>query len=158
MSESTVTPTAFTDLASLEAAVGAGPLVSPWITVTQTMIDEFAEVTGDRQWIHIDVERAKRESPFGTTIAHGFLTLSLLSQMIGRTIAFPTAKMGVNYGFERVRFISPVASGADIQAAFTLQEVKPADVGVQCAWAVEVRARDAAKPALAAVWLSRVVL
>jgi acyl dehydratase len=122
------------------------------------MIDEFADVTGDRQWIHVDVERAKRESPFGTTIAHGFLSLSLLSQFMASAIAFPTAKMGVNYGFERVRFISPVRSGSEIQASFTLEEVKPADIGVQCAWAVEVRARDAAKPALAAVWLSRVVL
>ena len=156
MSESTIT--AFSDLAALERAVGAGPFVSKWITVTQAMIDEFAEVSGDRQWIHVDVERAKRESPFGTTIAHGFLTLSLLSQFMASAIAFPTAKMGVNYGFERVRFISPVPSGAEIQASFTLGEVKPADVGVQCAWSAEVRARDAAKPALAAVWLSRVVL
>jgi acyl dehydratase len=162
MSESTLTSpsatTAFTDLASLEAAVGSGPYLSPWVTVTQEMIDEFADVTGDPQWIHLDVERAKRESPFGTTIAHGFLTLSLLSNLIGRTISYPTAKMGVNYGFERVRFVSPVPAGAQIQAGFTLQEVKPADIGVQIAWAVEVRVRDAAKPALAAVWLSRVVL
>jgi acyl dehydratase len=156
MNESTVA--VFRDLAALEAAVGAGPFKSPWITVTQAMIDEFAEVTGDPQWIHIDVERAKRESPYGTTIAHGFLTLSLLSRMIGGTISFPSAKMGVNYGFERVRFISAVPSGAQLQGSFTLQEVKPADVGVQCAWAVEVRARDAAKPALAAVWLSRILL
>jgi acyl dehydratase len=156
MSESTIT--AFGDLAALERAVGAGPFPSKWITVTQAMIDEFADVSGDRQWIHVDVERAKRESPFGTTIAHGFLTLSLLSQFMASAIAFPTAKMGVNYGFERVRFISPVPSGAEIQASFTLGEVKPADVGVQCAWSAEVRARDAAKPALAAVWLSRVVL
>jgi acyl dehydratase len=156
MSESTIT--AFNDLASLEAAVGSGPYFSPWITVTQAMIDEFAEITRDPQWIHLDAERAKRESPYGTTIAHGFLTLSLLSWMIGETIDFPTAKMGVNYGFERVRFISAVPSGAELQGAFTLQEVKPADSGVQIAWAVEVRARDAAKPALAAVWLSRIYL
>jgi acyl dehydratase len=156
MSESTIT--AFNDLAALEAAVGAGPYLSPWITVTQEMINEFAAVTGDPQWIHLDVERAKRESPYGTTIAHGFLTLSLLSQMIGGAIAFPNAKMGVNYGFERVRFISAVPSGAQLQGSFTLKEIKPADVGVQCAWAVEVRARDAAKPVLAAVWLSRIVM
>jgi len=156
MSESTLT--AFEDVASLERAVGAGPFYSPWITVTQKMIADFAEVTGDRQWIHLDVERAKRESPFGTTVAHGFLTLSLLSQMIAGAIAFPKAKMGVNYGFERVRFISPVPAGAEIRGAFTLQDVKPADSGVQLAWGVEVAARDAAKPALAAVWLSRIVM
>jgi acyl dehydratase len=156
MSESTIT--AFNDLAALEAAVGAGPFRSPWVSVTQAMIDEFAQVTGDRQWIHLDVERAKRESPYGTTIAHGFLTLSLLSQMMAGAVAFPNAKMGVNYGFERVRFIAPVPAGAEIQASFMLQEVKPADPGVQCAWAVEVRSRDGAKPALAAVWLSRIVM
>jgi acyl dehydratase len=156
MSESTIT--AFDDLAALEAAVGKGPYLSPWITITQAMIDEFAELTRDPQWIHLDAERAKRESPYGTTIAHGFLTLSLLSWMIGETIAFPNAKMGVNYGFERVRFISAVPSGAELQGAFTLQEVKPADSGVQCAWAVEMRIRGAAKPALAAVWLSRMYM
>jgi acyl dehydratase len=156
MNESTIT--SFGDLASLERAVGGEAFRSRWIPVTQAMIDDFAEITGDRQWIHLDVERAKRESPYGTTVAHGFLTLSLLSQMIGSAIAFPTAKMGVNYGFERVRFISPVPAGSELQGAFTLQEVKAAEVGVQCAWAVEVRARGAAKPVLAAVWLSRVLL
>jgi acyl dehydratase len=156
MNESTIT--AFEDLSALERAVGAGPFLSRWVPVTQAMIDEFAEITGDRQWIHLDLERAKRESPYGTTIAHGFLTLSLLSQMIGSTIAFPTAKMGVNYGFERVRFISPVPSGSELQGSFTLREVKPADIGVQCAWAVEVNARGGTKPVLAAVWLSRVLL
>jgi acyl dehydratase len=152
------TVTAFEDLASLERAVGTGPYLSDWVTVTQQMIDDFAAVTLDPQWIHIDAERAKRESPYGTTIAHGFLTLSLLSHFIATAIAFPNAKMGVNYGFEKVRFVSAVPSGAELQASFTLQEVKPADPGVQLAWAVEVRARDAAKPALAAVWLSRIMM
>jgi acyl dehydratase len=156
MSQSTIT--AFEDVAAVEAAVGTGPYLSQWVTVTQAMIDEFAKVTLDPQWIHLDVERAKRESPYGTTIAHGFLTLSLLSHFIETTISFPKAKMGVNYGFEKVRFVSAVPAGSEIQAAFTLQEVKPANPGVQLAWAVEVRVRGAEKPALAAVWLSRIAM
>lgn len=156
MSDSTVT--AFSDIASLERAVGGPAYLSEWVTVTQKMIDEFAEVTIDPQWIHVDAERAKKESPYGTTIAHGFLTLSLLSHFIETAVSFPNAKMGINYGFEKVRFVSAVPSGTELQAAFTLAEMKPAEGGVQLAWAVEVRGRGAAKPALAAVWLSRIYM
>ena len=153
-----VAKTVYGSIDALEAGVGQVAGQSPWVTVTQDMIDRFADVTLDRQWIHVDVDRANRESPFGTPIAHGFLTLSLLSHLIAETIAFPNAKLSINYGFERVRFVSPVPVGSAIAATFTLQDVTRNEQGAQIAWAVEVRARDAAKPALAAVWLSRVVM
>jgi len=148
----------FEDWAALERAVGTEIARSPWITITQGMIDEFAELTGDRQWIHVDPVRAKRESPFGNTVAHGFLTLSLLSQLSAKSLALPPAKLRINYGFDRVRFISPVLVDSEIQATFSAMDVQHTADGLQVTWGVEVRARDAAKPALAATWLSRIVL
>ncbi len=147
----------FDDIGALERAIGGEPFESPWIAVTQSMIDEFARVTGDHQWIHVDPERARTESPFGKTVAHGFLTLSLLSQMIGSTLRLPKVRLALNYGFERLRFVSPVVVDSDIRASFTVGEVKRTADGAQVAWNVEVRARDADKPALAAVWLSRLI-
>ena len=148
----------FEDWAALERAVGTEVASSPWIRITQGMIDEFAELTGDRQWIHVDPARAKRESPFGNTVAHGFLTLSLLSQLSAKSLAMPPAKLRINYGFDRVRFISPVLVESEIQATFTVLDFKRTEDGLQITWGVEVRARDAVKPALAASWLSRIVL
>jgi len=145
----------FRDIAELESAVGTHVADSPWITVTQEMIDKFAEVTGDRQWIHVDVERAERESPFGAPIAHGFLTLSLLSTMIQRSLRVENLAMSVNYGFERVRFVSPVRVGSEIRASLTVGEVKRTEDGAQVTWNVEVRVRDAERPALVAAWLGR---
>ena len=147
----------FEDIEALERAVGGETLDSPWITVTQQMIDEFADVTGDRQWIHIDPIRAATESPFGKTIAHGFLTVSLLSHMIGQTMRVSKAALSLNYGFDRLRFVSPVVVDSEIRGTFGVAQVSRTADGVQVAWNVEVRARDAAKPALAATWLSRIV-
>jgi len=145
----------FRDIAELESAVGTHVADSPWITVTQEMIDAFAEVTGDRQWIHVDVERAERESPFGVPIAHGFLTLSLLSTMIQRSLRVDNLAMSVNYGFERVRFVSPVRVGSEIRASLTVGDVKRTDDGAQVTWNVEVHVRGAERPALVAAWLGR---
>jgi acyl dehydratase len=147
----------FEDIEALERAVGGETLDSPWITVTQQMIDEFADVTGDRQWIHIDPIRAATESPFGKTIAHGFLTVSLLSHMIGQTMRVSKAALSLNYGFDRLRFVSPVVVDSEIRGTFGVAQVSRTADGVQVAWNVEVRARDAVKPALAATWLSRIV-
>jgi acyl dehydratase len=129
---------------------------SPWIEVTQEMIDAFAEVTRDRQWIHIDVERAKLESPFGTPVAHGFLTMSLLSTMAQTTVRTDNVKLSVNYGFEKVRFVSPVPVGSEIRGSFVVGEVKRTPDGAQVTWNVTVEIRGAERPALVAAWLGRI--
>lgn len=148
----------FSSVADLERVRGECVGESSWLTVTQELIDDFARVTGDHQWIHVDPERARRESPLGTTIAHGFLTLSLLSKLIGECVRMEGAVMSLNYGFDRVRFVSPVPANAQIRGTFLLEDVRPTDDGgAQLTWRVEVELRDAPKPALAALWLSRVV-
>ena len=143
-------------LDDLRASVGKELGVSPWHEVTQQQIDQFAEITGDRQWIHVDPDRARRESPYGTTIAHGFLTVSLLSSLINEAIEIAgDFKLRVNYGFNRLRFTGAVPSGAKMRGRFTLQSIKDVDGGVELAWlsTVEVEGRD--KPALVAEWLGR---
>ena len=139
----------------LEQRVGEEIAVSPWLEVTQERIDTFARAIDDFQWIHVDRERAKRSS-FGGTIAHGFLTLSLLSHLSERTFGFAGRKMGVNYGLNRVRFTSPVTSGSRVRARFTLAKFEPIEGnGVQVTWSVAVEIDGAAKPALVAEWLGR---
>ena len=148
--------TAFTSLGDLERAAGEWTGESAWQTVTQQMIDEFARVTGDHQWIHVDPERARRDSPLGTTIAHGFLTLSLLPSMIQQCISFPTARLSLNYGFDRIRFVAPVPVGSEVRGVFTLEDVRPVEGGAQLTWRAEIEMRGAAKPALSARWLTRI--
>jgi acyl dehydratase len=141
-------------LRDLEHRVGEEVGVSPWVEVTQERIDTFARAIDDFQWIHVDRERAK-SSPFGGTIAHGFLTLSLLSHLSERTFGFTDRKMGVNYGLNRVRFTSPVPSGSRVRARFTLAKYEPLERGVQVVWntVVEIEGKD--KPALVAEWIGR---
>ena len=150
-------PTVFTSVADLERMRGQRVGESAWRTITQALVDEFAHVSGDHQWIHVDPERARRESPFGTTVAHGFLTLSLLSSMAAEVYSLPTARLGLNYGFDRVRFVSPVPVGSEIRGTFAIEDVRPAGGGAQITWRAEVEVRDAPKPALSALWLTRVV-
>jgi acyl dehydratase len=139
----------------LEQRVGQEIAVSPWLEVTQERIDTFAKAIDDFQWIHVDRERAKG-SAFGGTIAHGFLTLSLLSHLSERTFGFADRKMGVNYGLNRVRFTSPVPSGSRVRARFTLQKFERlADGGIQVTWDTVVEREGADKPALVAEWLGR---
>lgn len=145
----------FDSIEALEGAAGTQVARSPWLLVTQAAIDDFARVTRDVQWIHVDVERARRESPYGTTIAHGFLTLSLLTPLIESAIEVRNVRFTINYGFDRVRFISGVPAGSEIRAIFTVQSVERLTGGARIAWLVEVHVRDAEKPALSAVWLSR---
>ncbi|HYW52782.1 MAG TPA: MaoC family dehydratase [Candidatus Elarobacter sp.] len=147
----------FSGVADLERLRGERAGESSWITVTQQLVDEFARVTRDPQWIHVDVERARHESPTGTTIAHGFLTLSLLSRMIAEVVSFPTARMSLNYGFDRVRFVAPVPVGSEIRGAFAVEDVKPVGGGAHVTWRADVEIRGAAKPALTALWLARVL-
>ena len=149
--------TTLTGVDGVRAALGTELGTSDWLTITQERVDQFAEATDDRQWIHVDPERARRESPLGTTIAHGFLTLSLLSSLIEECIEFPTARMAFNYGFDRVRFVAPVAVGAQIRGTFVLDDVREIENGADMNWRVEVEIRDEPKPALAAIWLTRVI-
>ncbi len=143
-------------LDELRSQAGKEIGVSNWHEVTQSQIDKFAQVTGDHQWIHIDQDRAKRESPYGTTIAHGFLTVSMLPTLIDEAVTIEgNFKMRVNYGFNRLRFTGAVPSGARIRARFTLSSIKDVEGGVELTWltTVEVEGRD--KPALVAEWLGR---
>jgi acyl dehydratase len=135
--------------------VGKEVGVSDWLTMTQARIDRFAEAAGDFQWIHVDAARAAAESPFGGTIAHGFLTLAVLSQLMEDTIEFRGRRMGINYGLNRVRFTAPVASGSRVRARFVLGALEPVEGGVQTTLQVTVEREHDAKPALVAEWLVR---
>ena len=138
----------------LATRVGEEIAVSPWIEISQERIDTFARAIEDFQWIHVDPARA-RSSPFGGTIAHGFLTLSLLSHLSEMTFSFSDRKMGVNYGLNRVRFTSPVPSGSRVRARFTLAKYEPLEGGVQVTWNTVVEIDGADKPALVAEWIGR---
>jgi acyl dehydratase len=140
---------------SLEQRVGQEVGVSPWVEITQERIDTFAKAIDDFQWIHVDRERAKG-SAFGGTIAHGFLTLSLLSHLSESTFSFADRRMGVNYGLNRVRFTSPVPAGSRVRARFVLFKYEKLDGnGVQVTWTVTVEREGADKPALVAEWIGR---
>jgi acyl dehydratase len=115
-------PVEIADAAHLRALVGGDPLVSGVVTIDQARIDEFAGATGDRQWIHVDAARARRESPFGGPIAHGFLTLSLIPALLMDTVTI-RQRMGLNYGLNRVRFAAPVPVGARVRASFRVADV-----------------------------------
>src|SRR2546423_2832096 len=112
-------------LAALRDAIGVERGPTSWRTVTQEDIDAFARITNDHQWIHVDVERARRESPFGTTIAHGYLTLSLIAPMVAQVGLPPDAKAALNYGLDKVRFIAPVKAGARVRGRLSLSSVQP---------------------------------
>ncbi len=140
----------------LAGLVGQELGASPWLEVTQGMIDAFADVTGDHQWIHVDVERAGRESPFGRTIAHGFLTLSLVTRLHAEAVHVGGEKrMGINYGLNRVRFISPVLSGSRIRSRSTLKSVEEIPGGLHITWSITLEQENSDKPALVAEWLTR---
>jgi acyl dehydratase len=143
------------DIAQLHASIGR-EAISPWREVTQAAIAQFADVTGDRQWIHVDAERASRESPYGTTIAHGFLSLSLISSLLRDAIGnIHGARLAINYGLNKVRFPAAVPSGSRVRGRCTLQAVEPVDGGVQATWQVLVERDGEAKPCCAAEWLVR---
>ena len=146
-------------LAELQEQVGKETHVSEWVEIDQARIDAFAEATGDHQWIHVDVERAKRESPYGAPIAHGFLTLSMLPMLTSAATKdrprYPGVKLSVNYGLDRVRFPAPVKAGSRIRARTTLKEV--ADVGgaLQLVREVTVDVEGGEKPACVAETVGR---
>jgi len=128
--------------------------VTDWMAISQEMIDQFADATRDHQWIHVDRERAA-QSPFTTTIAHGFLTLSLISAMLRSAITPTGLRMAINYGLNRVRFISPVPSGARIRTRFKLSSVEETGGAIQAVWAGTIEREGSEKPACAAEWLVR---
>jgi acyl dehydratase len=128
--------------------------VSNWVEVSQHMIDAFAAMTGDAQWIHTDPVRAAG-SPFGAPIAHGFLTLSLISRMLSDAVPVAGASMKVNYGLNKVRFIEPVPAGSRIRGRFAVADLQPVDRGVQVAWLVTVERQGASRPCCAVEWLVR---
>jgi acyl dehydratase len=143
-------------LEELHSLTGQEVAVSDWFEVTQDRVDLFADATGDHQWIHVDVERAKAESPYGITIAHGFLTLSLLSQLMSQTVKIKLPiKMGVNYGLNKVRFPSAVPAGSRIRARAVLQALEEVADGRQLVWNITVEREGADKPCCVAEWLVR---
>jgi len=140
----------------VRASIGREVGVSDWFSVTQELIDGFATLSGDRQWIHVDVERARKESPFGTTVAHGFLTVALLSKLVSQAVELQVdSKMRINYGFNRLRFPAPVPAGSRIRAHVTANAVREIEGGVEIVWGVVVAIEERPKPALAAEWLVR---
>lgn len=128
---------------------------SDWISVTQERIQSFAHVTGDWQWIHVDSVRAQRESPYGSTIAHGFLTLSLLSQLFSSAIQIRDAGMTINYGLNRVRFPAAVPADSRIRATFSVQAFKTVIGGFEVSFSVVVESENAQKPCCVAEWILR---
>ena len=150
----------FENLEEYAAAVGEELGVSDWVEIDQEQVNLFADATGDHQYIHLDAERAA-QTPFGTTIAHGFLTLSLLSMLsgMGGGLKLENTVMGINYGLDKVRFLNPVKSGAKIRARFVLasaEEKKPGNYLLKHNVTVEIDGED--KPALIAEWLGMTVV
>ena len=141
-------------MSPLEGLLGK-EMVSPWREITQDAIAQFAAVTGDQQWIHVDVERARRESTYGTTIAHGFFTLALASRLLRDAVGSIGAGMSINYGLNNVRFPAPVPSGSRVRGRCTLLSLDPIDGGVQATWHVLIECDGSPKPCCAAEWLVR---
>ena len=145
----------FETLEELAALAGQHVATSDWIVVTQEAINQFAQATGDHQWIHIDVERAKA-GPFGAPIAHGFLTLSLIPQFVASALQIADVRMGVNYGLNRVRFMGPVPAGSRVRAALTLLKAEPIENGGrQLTWEVTTEREGVAKPVCIAESIAR---
>jgi acyl dehydratase len=139
----------------VRALIGAAPRVSAWVEIDQPSVDRFAEATGDRQWIHVDPQRAQRESPFGGPIAHGFLTLSLIPVLLERTLPFKQ-RFGVNYGLNRVRFTAPLPVGSQVRASFAVASATDAEQGgLQVVWNVTLERQGSERPVCVAEFITR---
>jgi acyl dehydratase len=134
------------DLAQLKQLVGSEVAVSDWLAVEQREVDQFAEATGDRQWIHVDVERSARELPYGGTVAHGFLTLALLPRFFSESIRMSDVRMLVNYGLNRVRFPAPLPVGSRVRGHLKLLSVSDIPGGAEMIWEVTVEREGETKP------------
>ena len=141
--------------AQLSTHAGREIGTSDWMVVSQEHINTFADATGDHQWIHVDVARAAAETSFKSTIAHGFLTLSLLSTLVRGTVTVDGLRMAINYGLNRVRFVSPVPAGSRVRARVTLASVTAVEGGLQVTWDITVEREHGDKPCLVAEWLVR---
>ena len=140
----------FQTLAELATCVGQEVAVSDWITITQQQVNTFADATGDHQWIHVDAEKAKA-GPFGGTIAHGFLTLSLLPRFLESTIVISDVRMGINYGLNKVRFVNPVLVGSRLRARMSLAASENIENnGKQMVWDITIEIEGKDKPACVA--------
>ncbi|OLD15795.1 MAG: dehydratase [Acidobacteria bacterium 13_1_40CM_3_65_5] len=143
------------DVHTLREHIGQEIAVGDWLPVAQDRIQQFADATGDHQWIHLDTARAEKESPYKTTIAHGFLTLSLVSTLMRDAIRIGGLRMAINYGLNRVRFISPVPSGTRIRGRFAPTAVEETGGAVQVTWTVTIERQASDKPCMVAEWLVR---
>ena len=137
-------------LEKLRAQVGQEAVVTEWVLMSQERIDQFAQATGDFQWIHVDVERSHRESPFGGTIAHGFLTLSLLGKYYDDDIILPFCDVGINYGLNKLRFTNPVRSGSRVRGRFVLAKLDDIQDGIQMTWSITFEIEGVERPACVA--------
>ena len=146
------------DVRSLRDRIGEEVAASGWVEISQARIDQFAEATGDTQWIHVDAARAAAESPFKTTIAHGFLTLSLMSALIREAMQFHHLRLAINYGMNRMRFVAPVPAGSRIRARFAPVSVEEVSGSVQVTWQVTIDREHADKPCCVAEWIVRYYL
>ncbi|MBX9790143.1 MAG: MaoC family dehydratase [Pirellulales bacterium] len=142
-------------LAELKTLVGQNIATSDWVEITQPQVNQFAEATGDHQWLHVDPERAKRESPFGQTIAHGFLTLSLCPTLAQQSFTVDGVKMGVNYGLNRVRFPNAVRVGARVRMTTQLAELKECQEGATITYKQTFEVEGESKPACVAETMVR---
>jgi acyl dehydratase len=147
--------TRFAGIEDARSRLGQEIGVSDWMLIDQERVNAFAEVTGDRQWIHVDVDRANRESPFGGPIAHGYLTVSLLAKFAQECIAVDGIKLAVNYGLNRVRFAAPVKVGSRVRAHFVLVGVDDIPGGAQMLWQATVEIEGGPKPACVAEMVTR---
>ena len=146
-------------LHSLKDYIGREVATTDWLTVSQERIHQFAEATEDHQWIHVDPERAKRESPYGAAVAHGFLTLSLLGYFVREAIQLPSSmRWAINYGLNRVRFPSPVRAGDKIRARIHLQSFRELPDSFEAIFGITVEAEGAGKPNCVAEWIIRYFL
>jgi acyl dehydratase len=149
-------PLVMETILSLQEFAGREIALTDWLMMTQERIDRFAETTGDQQWIHVDRERARRESPYGSTVAHGFLTLSLLSHFMKQAIQFRSGvRMAVNYGLNRVRYPSPVRAGANIRARIGLLSLEEVSDALQAVFSVTMEIENSDKPCCVAEWVVR---
>ena len=143
------------NILSLRDRLGQELAVSDWLEVTQDRINQFAGATGDHQWIHVDPARAATESPFKTTIAHGFLTLSLISTLARTSMTLPPLRLAINYGVNRVRFVTPVPAGARIRARFSPVAVEETGGGIQVTWKAVIECEHSEKPSCVVEWVVR---
>ncbi|HTB16641.1 MAG TPA: MaoC family dehydratase [Bryobacteraceae bacterium] len=142
-------------LDDLRGFAGREIAVTDWLAITQERIDKFADATGDHQWIHTNRERAQRESPYGGTIAHGFLTLSLMPQFLKEAIQLDDLRMAINYGLNRVRFPSAVPADSRIRARIALKSIRDIEDATEATFLITIEAPDSEKPCCVAEWLAR---